>query len=91
MDAAPSRRFGHAGVPLGYHLLRLFGREQSDTAQGLMRIGHKSLQEAQEMANRLLGEPITVRGAAYELPRGPGLGVQVDEAKLRELAGSGAE
>ena len=43
-----------------------------------------------EMANRLLAEPITVRGAAYKLPQGPGLGVDVDEAKLRQLAGSGA-
>lgn len=42
-----------------------------------------------EMANRLLAEPITVRGAAYELPRGPGLGVEVDEAKLWQLADFG--
>lgn len=38
-----------------------------------------------ELANTLLAEPIVCEAGAFHLPEGPGLGVAVDEAKLRSL------
>ena len=90
--AAEARRMGirvvpHVSIALGPQIAAALHFAAAVPECPLVEFNPKVL----EMANCLLGEPITVRGAAYELPRGPGLGVQVDEAKLRELAGSGAE
>jgi L-alanine-DL-glutamate epimerase-like enolase superfamily enzyme len=38
-----------------------------------------------ELANTLLVEPLVCAAGAFHLPEGPGLGVAVDEAKLRSL------
>ncbi|MCY4070657.1 MAG: mandelate racemase/muconate lactonizing enzyme family protein [Chloroflexi bacterium] len=38
-----------------------------------------------EVANMLLSEPLTCVEGCYELPRGAGLGVELDEKRLREL------
>lgn len=35
-----------------------------------------------EQANRFLREPLTMRGAAYVLPSGPGWGIELDEGAL---------
>jgi L-alanine-DL-glutamate epimerase-like enolase superfamily enzyme len=35
----------------------------------------------------VLREPIRVENGRAHVPRGPGLGVEVDEAKVRALAG----
>lgn len=36
-----------------------------------------------ELANTLLVEPLVCQDGAYQIPTGPGLGVTIDEAKLR--------
>lgn len=36
-----------------------------------------------ELANTLLVEPLVCQNGAYQIPTGPGLGVTIDEAKLR--------
>lgn len=38
-----------------------------------------------EVANALLTEPLVCANGRYELPRGAGLGVELDETRLREL------
>ena len=38
-----------------------------------------------EVANMLLEAPLVCSGGSYELPRGAGLGVELDEKRLREL------
>jgi L-alanine-DL-glutamate epimerase-like enolase superfamily enzyme len=38
-----------------------------------------------ELANTLLVEPLVCEAGAFQLPPGPGLGVEIDEAKLRRL------
>jgi len=38
-----------------------------------------------ELANTLLVEPLVCEAGAFHLPSGPGLGVEIDEAKLRRL------
>ena len=38
-----------------------------------------------EIANMLLKEPLVCENGAYEIPRGAGLGVELDEDRLREL------
>ena len=38
-----------------------------------------------ELANSLLVEPLICDGGRYEIPRGQGLGVALDEARLRQL------
>ena len=38
-----------------------------------------------ELANTLLVEPLVCEAGAFHLPKGPGLGVAIDEARLRSL------
>jgi len=38
------------------------------------------------VANRFLREPLALKGAAYRVPTGPGLGVEIDEQAVRRAA-----
>jgi len=41
-----------------------------------------------EMANRFLREPLVIRDAVYAVPQTPGLGIEIDEAKLAAVISS---
>lgn len=38
------------------------------------------------VANRFLAEPLELDGAAYRMPSGPGLGIKIDESRVRAVA-----
>ena len=39
-----------------------------------------------DVSNRFLRAPMRIEGAAYQLPKGPGLGIEVDEHAVRRAA-----
>jgi len=45
------------------------------------------IQEYTTLGDEVLKEPLVMRDGYLELPTGPGLGVEIDEEKLRRLPG----
>ncbi len=89
-EAAELARAAAAGYRIVPHISIAMGPQIAAALHFAASFGNVQLAEYNpvvfDVANQFLSHSMRVAGAEYEIPRGPGLGIRIDEAAVRAVA-----